>query len=195
MIIRTPNSAVEDKLIVKKSVFFGYVLPMQKSTEYKEIVIHIKKKHKQARHIAFAYKIIKTNSKGKIEEEIRYSDDGEPSKTAGFPLLQIIRQKDLSNCIILVARIFGGIKLGIPGLIKAYSDTARLTLEKAEIVKKEITKEVDLQTSIQQFNKVETKLKQKNIEFDTSFKTTTVDIKARIPVEKEDLEEELRSLL
>ena len=103
-------------LEIKKSKFIGYYFEVASKDEVKEILESLKKEHKKARHIPYAYK---------IDNEIKKSDDKEPSGTSGMPILNIIEKNNLNHTLIAVVRYFGGIKLGAGGLIRAYGNTAK----------------------------------------------------------------------
>lgn len=104
-------------LEIKKSKFFGFKFDVKTSEEVDMHLEELKKQHKKARHIVFAY-ILSTPH---LEKAF---DDGEPSGTAGRPILNVMQKKGVSNCVIFVVRYFGGIKLGAGGLLRAYSKTA-----------------------------------------------------------------------
>ena len=97
---------------IKKSKFYAYRYDVDTIDEIKDILEILKKDHKKAKHIVYAYKIDGLEKK---------CDDGEPSGTAGLPLYNIINKKDLNHIIIVVVRYFGGIKLGAGGLLRAYN--------------------------------------------------------------------------
>lgn len=103
-------------LEIKKSKFIAYYYEVDTKNEVLEILEELKKEHKKARHIPYAYK---------IDNEIKKTDDKEPSGTSGMPILNIIEKNNLNHCLIAVVRNFGGIKLGAGGLIRAYSNTAK----------------------------------------------------------------------
>ena len=103
-------------LEIKKSKFIAYYYEVDTKNEVLEILEELKKEHKKARHIPYAYK---------IDNEIKKTDDKEPSGTSGMPILNIIEKNNLNHCLIAVVRYFGGIKLGAGGLIRAYSNTAK----------------------------------------------------------------------
>lgn len=105
----------QEEIIIKKSRFIGIAYEVNSIDEVKEILETLKKEHKKARHIPYAYKI------GNLAKK---SDDKEPGNTAGGPILNIIQRKELDNILIVVIRYFGGIKLGAGGLIRAYADAA-----------------------------------------------------------------------
>ena len=103
-------------LEIKKSKFIAYYYEVNSVEEIKEILEDLKKEHKKARHIPYAYK---------IDNNIKKSDDKEPSGTSGMPILNIIEKNNLNHTLITVVRYFGGIKLGAGGLIRAYSNAAK----------------------------------------------------------------------
>ena len=106
----------EYTLEIKKSKFIGFYYEVHSTEEIEDILSILKKEHKKAKHIPYAYK---------IDNQIKKSDDKEPSGTAGMPILNIIDKNNLNNCLIVIIRYFGGIKLGAGGLIRAYSNTAK----------------------------------------------------------------------
>lgn len=103
-------------LEIKKSKFIGYYYQVDNTQEIDSILELLKKEHKKARHLPYAYK---------INGQIKKSDDKEPSGTAGMPILNIIDKNNLNYVLIVVVRYFGGIKLGAGGLVRAYSNTAK----------------------------------------------------------------------
>ncbi len=103
-------------LEIKKSKFIAYYYEVDSTKEVKKILEDLKKEHKKARHIPYAYK---------IDQEIKKSDDKEPSGTSGMPILNILEKNNLNHTLIAVVRYFGGIKLGASGLIRAYSNAAK----------------------------------------------------------------------
>lgn len=104
---------------IKKSKFIGFYYEIESAEEAKEIIKELKRIHKKARHIPYAYKVGSTAGK---------SDDKEPSNTAGLPLYNLIERKKEENCLVAVVRYFGGIKLGAGGLLRAYTNTANKVL-------------------------------------------------------------------
>ena len=119
----TIKEEAEAEITIKKSKFIATAFPMKAEQELEEKISFIKKKYRDAKHYVFAYRL----SNGAE----RYSDDGEPNKTAGLPILDILRGNHLYDVLIVVTRYFGGVLLGTGGLVKAYSDVAKQTLEKA----------------------------------------------------------------
>ncbi len=108
---------------IKKSKFIGYKFNVDNLSDVTKILEELKKEHKKATHICYAYKIVGENYTEKA------FDDGEPSGTAGKPILNVINKQNLSNILIVVVRYFGGIKLGAGGLLRAYTKTASETLK------------------------------------------------------------------
>ena len=123
------NASAE--IVEKKSKFIANIFYIESKEEAEKLIKDINKKYHDARHNCYAYRVI-TND-GIIEKS---SDDGEPSGTAGAPMLNILSKNELANVLVIVTRYFGGILLGTGGLVKAYSSACALGLEKAEIVDK-----------------------------------------------------------
>ena len=103
---------------IKKSKFYSYLYNVNSANDVAKTLENLKKEHKKATHICYAYKIVDG------VEIVKFSDDGEPSGTAGRPILNVIEKKNLKNVLICVVRYFGGIKLGAGGLVRAYSKCA-----------------------------------------------------------------------
>lgn len=114
------------------SRFIAYAFPVSSKEDFKEKLYAIKNEHPKATHHCFAYRI------GTDGNTYRVSDDGEPSGSAGRPILGQIDSKELTNVLIIVVRYFGGTMLGIPGLINAYKTAASLSLEQTSIVQKPV---------------------------------------------------------
>ena len=111
---------------IKKSKFIGLMFHVESKEEVKSILDELKKEHKKARHIPYAYKIGSIASK---------SDDKEPNNTAGMPIYTILEQKDLKDTLIVVVRYFGGTKLGAGGLFRAYMEAARGVTDEIQVEK------------------------------------------------------------
>lgn len=115
----------------KKSKFIGNLFYVESTDEAEEVIKQTRKKYFDAKHNCIAYRVIE---EGKIVE--RFSDDGEPSGTAGAPMLNILQKNNLVNVLIVVTRYFGGILLGTGGLVKAYQNSLLLAIEKSNKVTK-----------------------------------------------------------
>lgn len=131
---RTITGPSEATYTEKRSKFLAFAFPVTSTEEVKEIIAGLNKEYFDARHVCWAYML------GPERLEYRSNDNGEPSGTAGKPILGQINSFELTNVLIAVVRYFGGVKLGTPGLIVAYRQSARLSLENAEIVERHITK-------------------------------------------------------
>ena len=122
----------EGIIIEKKSKFIANIYYVENEVEAEEKLNSIRKKYHDARHHCFAYRICR---EGRIIS--RQSDDGEPSGTAGAPMLNILEKQELSNVLLVVTRYFGGILLGTGGLVKAYSDASKEAISNSDIVDKD----------------------------------------------------------
>ncbi|MBO5479305.1 MAG: YigZ family protein [Clostridia bacterium] len=140
MMFYTIEKSVSAELIEKKSKFIADLFYIQNQEEAENKIKEIKKKYHDAKHHCFAY-ITFDEEKKKIE---RCSDDGEPSGTAGAPMLELLRGKQLCNVLIVVTRYFGGILLGTGGLVRAYAGATKLALEEANFVQKQDGKELEI---------------------------------------------------
>jgi uncharacterized YigZ family protein len=123
----------------KGSKFIAYTFPIATINQFKENLAAIKKEHPKATHHCFAYRI------GVDGNSFRVSDDGEPSGSAGRPILGQIDSKQLTNVLIIVVRYFGGTLLGVPGLINAYKTSAALALQLTPVVRKPVEVNYTLQ--------------------------------------------------
>ena len=136
------------------SKFIAYSFPLSDIKEFKEKLTELKKAHPKAVHHCFAYRL------GLERTNFRVSDDGEPSGTAGRPILGQIDSKQLTNVLIIVVRYFGGTLLGVPGLINAYKTAAALALQAASIIQKVVYINYRLQFDYTQMNEVMKLVKQ-----------------------------------
>ncbi len=124
---KTLSCQAQDEYIVKHSRFIGYAKPVKTEKEAQEFIAEISKKHWDAKHNVYAYSI----REGGIK---RYSDDGEPQGTAGMPVLNVILQENITDCVVVVTRYFGGILLGGGGLVRAYTHSAKIGIDAAGII-------------------------------------------------------------
>lgn len=156
---KTIDTAVENILFKEKnSKFIGYAYPISSENEVKTHIENLKKEHFSARHWCYAYQM------GTETVKFRANDDGEPSNSAGMPIYGQIQSFEITNVLIVVVRYFGGIKLGVGGLISAYKTTAQLTLEEANIIEKTIDKHFKITFDYKNMNKVMRIIKEKNID-------------------------------
>ncbi|RNI37401.1 YigZ family protein [Hanamia caeni] len=138
------------------SKFIAYSFPIRNTTDFKKNLQEIKKEHPKASHHCFAYRL------GTDGNNFRVSDDGEPSGTAGKPILGQIDSKKLTDILIVVVRYFGGTLLGVPGLINAYKTSAALVLQCTHVVQKAVQINYELQFNYTEMNEVMRILKQFN---------------------------------
>lgn len=117
---------ISSEIIEKKSLFINYTIPIRTMEQFKHEYQAIKKEHPDANHHCYAYII------GSQQEHQKYYDDGEPSRTAGFPMLDVLLKQDLTDIVTITVRYFGGTKLGAGGLVRAYSKSVSHTLQKAK---------------------------------------------------------------
>ncbi len=132
----------------RKSKFYGVAFPIQSEDEVKQYVEMLRKKHPSANHVCYAWQL------GTEQFRYRANDDGEPNNSAGMPIYGQIQSYALTNVLVAVTRIFGGTKLGVGGLIQAYREAARLTLEGADIIEKKIQRRFQVNFEYPNINKV-----------------------------------------
>lgn len=130
------------------SKFLAYAYPFSSADDLKNLLSELKKEHPKANHYCFAYRI------GVDGNNFRSSDAGEPSGTAGKPILGQIDSKGLTNVLVVVVRYFGGTLLGVPGLINAYKTAASLVLQLTPTVRKPLTVKVQLDFDYTKMNEV-----------------------------------------
>lgn len=126
-ILNTPDNPAHDSLVEKKSEFIGDAAHVDTLDEALAFVAAIREQHPKARHVAYA--AVCGGVDGRLSE--RMSDDGEPSGTAGKPILDVLKQSGTTDCVVAVTRYFGGILLGSGGLVRAYSSAASLAMKAA----------------------------------------------------------------
>lgn len=124
---KTVEKEASDFFIEKKSKFIGYAKPVKTQEDALEFISKIKSKHWDATHNVYAYVLRENNIQ-------RYSDDGEPSGTAGVPVLDVMLKESLVDVCVVATRYFGGTLLGAGGLVRAYSHTSKIALDAAEII-------------------------------------------------------------
>lgn len=159
-----------NEIVINKSKFIGYASPISSENQAKEFIEKINQKHKDATHNVYAYVY------GENSNIQRYSDDGEPSGTAGIPVLEVIKKEDLRNVVIVVTRYFGGIKLGAGGLVRAYTKGAKIGLEDANIVDKILHKKIKIRADYTLYGKIENELMKREYEVDDVMYDDAVNI-------------------
>ncbi len=147
-----------EEIVEKKSRFIANLIYVESEEQAQDKIKEIKKKYYDARHNCYAYRIIEGDN---ILQ--RSSDDGEPSGTAGAPMLNILEKNDIANVLVVVTRYFGGILLGTGGLVKAYSEATLKSIDNNELIEKELGYEIQISSSYTDMQKIEYFLKTNNI--------------------------------
>jgi uncharacterized YigZ family protein len=156
---KTIAEATQELLFKEKnSKFLGYAYPITAEDEVKPILVVLRKQHPNAVHFCYAYQL------GAEQITYRANDDGEPSGSAGVPIYGQLLSFGITNVLLVIVRYFGGVKLGVGGLISAYKTAAQLSLESAIIVEKTIDVEYVAQFDYAHLNKIMRVIKEKNLE-------------------------------
>ena len=142
----------------QNSKFFGYAFPVTREEEIKSHLEKLRKQHIGAGHFCYAFQL------GTDTIYFRANDDGEPSNSAGMPIYGQIQSFGLTNVLVVVVRFFGGVKLGVGGLISAYKTAAHMALEESEIIEKTIEIQFQILFEYKNINKVMRIIKEKNLE-------------------------------
>lgn len=163
----------------KGSKFLGFAFPFSKEEQLKEIIIQLKAQHPKANHHCYAYRLTPDRS------VFRTNDDGEPSGTAGRPILNTLLSKDLTNILVVVVRYFGGTLLGVAGLINAYKQATEEAIHSAEIINKTVQDIYQIQFEYPLMNDVMKLIKDEGLEsFNQNF---GLSCKIEIAVNKSDM--------
>ena len=149
----TIDKPIENILLKEKgSKFIGFAFPVNNEFELKNALEKIRTEHPKATHHCYAFRI------GLNGENYRANDDGEPSGSAGLPIYNQLLANEITNVLVISVRYYGGTKLGVSGLVKAYKECAKITLEEAQIITKELETEIEIQFSFNQQNVIFTLL-------------------------------------
>lgn len=167
------------ELIEKRSRFIASVKPVQTEAEALEFLNSLRQEYWDAAHNVYAYIIEENNI-------MRYSDDGEPSGTAGMPVLDILKKEGLTNIIVVVTRYFGGILLGTGGLVHAYSKSAKLGVTEAGIIDMLLCRKLTISCDYTMLGKIQSELHNMNIIIGETEYTDNVEIPVQIPVNDYD---------
>lgn len=150
---QTIEKEIEDVLMKEKgSKFIGFAYPVDSESEVKSKLNHLQNIHPKATHHCYAYRF------GINGENYRANDDGEPSGSAGLPIYNQLLAHQITNVLVVVIRYYGGTKLGVGGLVKAYKESAKYTLEEAKIITKELESKIELKFKFSQQNLIFTLL-------------------------------------
>ena len=150
---KTIENPVENILLKEKgSKFIGFAFPVNNENELKNALEKIRSEHPKATHHCYAFRM------GINGENYRANDDGEPSGSAGLPIYNQLLANEITNVLVISVRYYGGTKLGVSGLVKAYKESAKITLEEANIITKELEAEIEIQFNFNQQNLIFTLL-------------------------------------
>ncbi|WPO83435.1 YigZ family protein [Chryseobacterium sp. JJR-5R] len=178
---KTIETPIENTLLKEKgSKFIGFAFPVTGEAELKRALEKIRTEHPKATHHCYAFRM------GTNGENYRANDDGEPSGSAGLPIFNQLLANDITNVLVIVVRYYGGTKLGVSGLVKAYKESAKITLEEARIIIKELETEIEIRFNFNQQNTIFTLLSKfdgKIISFDSQERAV---ISARIKSKDKD---------
>ena len=178
------------EIVEKKSKFIANIFYVESREEADNIIKEINKKYHDARHNCYAYSIFTKN--GIVN---KFSDDGEPSGTAGAPMLNILTGKGITNVLVVVTRYFGGILLGTGGLVRAYTGATQEALEKASIIEKALGIEAEIEVSYSDLEKCKYYLNQKDIVIIDSEYSENIKLKIETTEEKlNEMEENKHNL-
>ncbi|SFN32330.1 IMPACT family protein [Salegentibacter flavus] len=164
----------------RNSKFFGYAFPVKTEEEINAHLEELKNKHHKARHWCYAWQL------GKEEIQYRANDDGEPSNSAGMPIYGQIQSFEVTNVLIVVVRYFGGVKLGVGGLINAYKTAAQMALEESRIVTRTIDEIFEIKFDYPEMNTVMRIIKENNL--NVIDQKLELDCRIRISVRKKEAE-------
>ena len=182
----TVLSSASAEIVIEKSRFIGQSFHVEDLEETENIIKEVKKKYYDATHNCFAYII------GEDMSIAKASDDGEPSSTAGVPMLEVMKKLNLTNTLVIATRYFGGIKLGASGLIRAYAKTAKISLEANSIVNKDVFNRIILEIDYSLIGRIQKFLENNQIIYDAPVFTEKVEFILYAKDEKiEDLQKDI----
>lgn len=170
---KTVQNSAKDEFVEKRSRFIGYCKPVYNEQEAIDFINEKRSEHWNATHNVYAYSLREGNIK-------RYSDDGEPSGTAGMPTLDVIVKNEIYDVCVVITRYFGGVLLGTGGLVRAYSHGAKIALEAAEIVMMQNCLKCTVRCTYNQYGKVSSLIIDAGANIDDTIYETDVFIKFHI---------------
>lgn len=173
------HKAGEAVYIEKNSKFLAWAVAIESEIEAKEIMSSYRETHPKANHLCYAYRLL---NNGQIIENL--SDDGEPTHSAGQPILRQIQAESLVNTLVMVIRYFGGVKLGVGGLIKAYKSAAAEAIQAATLKAIIPTTSIRFAVDYSVWGDTLAILDKENIEFDATHTSTGAEIAIKVEIEK-----------
>lgn len=153
----TVRSFQSDEVVIKRSRFIGWGAPVASEEEALALIDQIRGEHPQATHHCFAYKA------GLTSETVRFNDDGEPTGTAGRPILEVLQREGLQNTLVVVTRYYGGTPLGAAGLVRAYAQSAKLAVDAAGIVRRELHTRMECEVDYDAIGRIQHGLLERNV--------------------------------
>ncbi len=175
---KTVDKEACDEFIEKRSRFIGYIKPVTTKEEAVDYINSIKSKHWDATHNVYAYVLRDGQTR-------RYSDDGEPQGTAGMPVLDVLLKENLTDCVVVATRYFGGILLGGGGLVRAYSHTAKIAVDAGGVATMRLCAVMSVQCDYNFYGKLNALVPEfDGVVDDTEF-SENVSMKFRIPADRE----------
>ena len=186
----TIKSPVENILLKEKgSKFIGFAFPVNTETDLKKSLEKIREEHPKATHHCYAFRL------GMKGENYRANDDGEPSGSAGLPIYNQLLAHEITNILVIVVRYYGGTKLGVSGLVKAYKESAKMTLEEAEMITRELESDIEITFTFNQQNQIFTFLNKFDGRIQDFLSDEQCVIKAKIKTsQKENISEQLSEM-
>lgn len=178
-ILNTSDNPAHDSLVEKKSEFIGDAAHVDTLDEALAFVTSIREQHPKARHVAYA--AVCGGADGRLSE--RMSDDGEPSGTAGKPILDVLKQSGTTDCVIAVTRYFGGILLGSGGLVRAYSSAASLAMKAAQVARIMTARRYRVHLEYPQLSRFQQLLSQLDGRQENESYAANVELTAVVPVD------------
>ncbi len=187
---KTIKDPIENVLLKEKgSKFIGFAFPVDSETSLKKSLEKVKTEHPKATHHCYAFRL------GISGENFRANDDGEPNGSAGLPIYNQLLAHEITNVLVIVVRYYGGTKLGVSGLVKAYKESAKLTLDASEIITKDLETTVTIEFDFSQQNQIFTLVNKhhgKILDFITEERCKIIS-KIKM-VEKENISEQLSEM-
>lgn len=178
---KTIDLPIENIIMKEKgSKFIGFAFPVQNENELKKALEKVRSEHPKATHHCYAFRM------GLNGENYRANDDGEPSGSAGLPIYNQLLAHEITNILVIVVRYYGGTKLGVSGLVKAYKESAKNTLEEATLITKELESEIAIHFPFSIQNSIFTLLERYNAKILKFESEQTAVILAKIKMKQQE---------
>ncbi len=176
---RTVLNEANDEFIERKSRFIGYIKPVTTQEDAVAFINEIKSKHWDATHNVYAYVL----REGQVR---RYSDDGEPQGTAGIPVLDVLLKENVTDCVVVATRYFGGTLLGAGGLVRAYSHTAKLAVDAGKVITMKLCKVLKVTCDYNFYGRLNSLIPETGGVIDDSEFADNVTVTFKLPVDDVD---------